>query len=93
MEKKMGMLATSLAGHDKGKTYVVLSVDEQYVYLVDGTFKTLQNPKKKKMKHVQMNHIVSAWIQNLMNENKKINDSDIIRALRENKRNVNNVVK
>ena len=79
----MGMTAVSLAGHDKGKTYVILSADENYVYLVDGSIKTLQNPKKKKLKHVQVNHTVSVWIQKLLNENKKVYDSDIIRALRE----------
>ena len=79
----MGMTAVSLAGHDKGKTYVILSVDEHYVYLVDGSIKTLQNPKKKKLKHVQVNHTISSWIQNLLDENKKVYDSDIIRALRE----------
>ncbi len=78
----MGMTATSLAGHDKGKTYVILSVDEHYVYLADGSIRTMQNPKKKKLKHVQVNRTVSSWIQTLQDENKKIYDSDIIRALR-----------
>ncbi len=79
----MGMTATSLAGHDKGKTYVILSADESYVYLVDGSIRTLQNPKKKKLKHVQVNYTVVSWIQNLLDTNKKVYDSDVIRALRE----------
>ncbi len=79
----MGMTAVSLAGHDKGKTYVILSVDKNYVYLVDGSIRTLQNPKKKKLKHVQVNYTVVSWIQNILNANKKVYDSDIIRALRE----------
>ena len=84
---RMGMTAVSLAGHDKGKTYVILSADENYVYLVDGSIRTLQNPKRKKIKHVQVNHTVVTWIQNLLNANKKVYDSDIIRALRECKMN------
>ncbi len=82
-EIKMGMLAKSLAGHDKGKMYVILSADEQFVYLLDGTIRKLENPKKKRLKHVQIDCTIPMWIQNLLNENKKIYDSDIIRALRE----------
>ena len=49
-----GMLAKSLAGHDKDKVYVIVGLDEQYTYLADGERKTLQSPKKKKKKHVQI---------------------------------------
>lgn len=49
-----GMLAKSLAGHDKGKVYVIADVDEKYVYLVDGENRKLAGPKKKKKIHVQL---------------------------------------
>ncbi len=49
-----GMLAKSIAGHDKGHIYVIYKIEEAYVYLVDGRIKTIQNPKKKKKKHVQI---------------------------------------
>ena len=49
-----GMLARSKAGHDKGHVYVIFSVDEAYVYLVDGIIRTIGKPKKKKKKHVQV---------------------------------------
>ena len=32
----VGMMARSLAGHDKGKVYMILDVKEPFVYLVDG---------------------------------------------------------
>ena len=55
MEKyEKGMLAKSKAGHDNGHVYVILEVDEAYVYLVDGSLRTLEKPKKKKKKHVQL---------------------------------------
>ena len=59
---KKGMLAKSKAGHDKGKIYVIYDVDETYVYLVDGKIRVLENPKRKKRKHVQViceNHDVT----------------------------------
>ena len=49
-----GMLAKSKAGHDKGRLYVIYDVDETYVYLVDGRIRTIDKPKKKKQKHVQI---------------------------------------
>ena len=51
---KTGMLARSKAGHDIEKVYVIVDVDEAYVYLVDGRIRTLDRPKKKKKKHVQL---------------------------------------
>lgn len=49
-----GMLAKSKAGHDKGQVYVIYDTDETYVYLVDGKNRTVDNPKRKKRKHVQI---------------------------------------
>ena len=55
MEKyEIGMLARSKAGHDKGHVYVIYNIEEAYVYLVDGNIRTLEHPKKKKKKHVQI---------------------------------------
>ena len=55
MERYMkGMLARSKAGHDAGKVYVIIDVDDTYVYLADGRIRTLERPKKKKKKHVQV---------------------------------------
>ncbi len=51
---EVGMLARSKAGHDNGRVYVILDVDEAYVYLIDGSIRTMSRPKKKKKKHVQI---------------------------------------
>lgn len=48
-----GMLAVSLAGHDKGKMYVVLGCEEGRYLLADGEHKLLSSPKRKNQKHVQ----------------------------------------
>ncbi len=49
-----GMLAKSLAGHDKDKIYLISKIDKDYVFLVDGETRTLQKPKRKKQKHIQI---------------------------------------
>lgn len=43
----VGMMARSLAGHDKGKVYMVLDVKEPFVYLVDGKIRTGSSEKEK----------------------------------------------
>ncbi len=50
----IGMFAISKAGHDKGKMYLVVGEDETTVDLSDGRIRTLDNPKRKKKKHVQI---------------------------------------
>ena len=48
----VGMMARSLAGHDKGKVYIVLDVKDPIEYLLDGKIRTLDDPRKKRIKHV-----------------------------------------
>ena len=82
-EYGIGMMAKSLAGHDKGKVYLVLDSDEVYVYLVDGKIRTLDRPKKKKKKHVQIDCHVTDWIMEILKQGKELQNSDVIRAIRE----------
>lgn len=50
----VGMFAVSLAGHDKGQMYLVIEEEDDMVYLADGKSRKLENPKKKKKKHLQV---------------------------------------
>ena len=49
-----GMLVKSLAGHDRGEYYVVISVTDKAVLVSDGWHKTVTQPKKKYPKHLQL---------------------------------------
>lgn len=50
----IGMLAVSKAGRDKDNTYVIVGQEGEYVYLVDGRVRTVDRPKKKNRKHIQV---------------------------------------
>ena len=50
----MEKLARSLAGHDKGSVYAVVSEEEGRIALADGKSRTLEKPKYKNARHVQM---------------------------------------
>ena len=49
----IGDVVVSLKGHDSGRLYVVISVEEDFLLLCDGKRKLLSNPKKKKKKHLK----------------------------------------
>lgn len=50
----IGYLAYSLLGHDKGKVYLIVQEDKDFVYLADGDVRTIAQPKKKNKKHIQV---------------------------------------
>ena len=49
-----GYLAYSLSGHDKGRVYLIMKEDGDYVYLADGDVRTTDKLKKKNRKHIQV---------------------------------------
>ena len=57
-EVTRGSLVYSRAGRDKGTLYVVLSLENGYVYLSDGDTRRVENPKKKKLKHINKTNTV-----------------------------------
>lgn len=78
-----GKFATSKAGHDKGRTYVVIGKDGERVLLCDGRTKTLDAPKQKNIRHVQMtNHTVDSELLERLLENKKVFDEEIKYAIK-----------
>ena len=77
-----GMFATSKAGHDKGNVYFIIREDQEYVYLVDGRLRTVDKPKKKNKKHVQIirdNRHLTLSIE----EKEQISNEAIKRAIKE----------
>ena len=47
-------LARVKAGHDKHHVYLIQKEEKQNVYLVNGTTRQNDNPKKKNKKHIQV---------------------------------------
>ena len=46
-------VVVSTAGRDQGSLYYVISTDEMFLMLVNGKDRTLDKPKRKKLRHVQ----------------------------------------
>lgn len=82
-EFETGMLAVSKAGHDKGKLYVVLKADPQFVYLADGKNRSVDRPKKKKRKHIQINYYIPGILKQTLEAKQKLEDEQIKKAIKE----------
>ncbi len=46
--------AKSLSGHDKNEHYFVLCKEDDFYFLVNGTNRPIEKPKKKNEKHIQI---------------------------------------
>ena len=46
-------IVISLAGRDKGMYFYVIDTEDNFVILADGKGRKLENPKRKKLKHVR----------------------------------------
>lgn len=82
MNKYIGCFATSIAGHDHNNIYVIIDADDEYVYLVDGKIRKVNNPKKKKLKHVQLIKRTDDTITGRINNNVALSNEDIKNAIK-----------
>ena len=78
---KEGQLVISKAGRDKGKIFVIISLEEEYVYLVDGVLRRLEKPKRKKIKHIQPTSIVDELIEAKLNNNQKMLNAEFRKTI------------
>jgi len=78
-------LVISKSGHDKGKLYIIINSDSDFVYLADGTSKKLENLKKKNKKHIQLTNFVS---EELIKKNKKnkLHNEDVRKVIQKYKK-------
>ena len=78
-----GFLASSKAGHDKDKIYVIIKENPEYVWLSDGKLRTMDNLKKKRKKHIQ---IIKCFyddeVKNALSEGRTVTNLEIMMILK-----------
>lgn len=79
---RIGEFAKSKAGHDKDEIFIIINIEGEYVYLVDGKNRYIEKPKKKKIKHIQPINCMDSELQNKINSNVRLQNEDIKRALK-----------
>lgn len=79
---EVGQVVFSKCGRDKGRSFIVVSIEEEYAYLADGDLRKLETPKRKKNKHIQGTNDVIDWVkQKIIEEN--VSNADIRKGLAE----------
>lgn len=79
---KIGEFVKSKAGHDKDEIFIIIKIEDEYVYLVDGKSRILDRPKKKKIKHIQIINQIDEELQLKIDTNIILRDEDIKRAVK-----------
>lgn len=72
--------AKSMSGHDRNQIYLIKEKDEKFVYLVNGTTKTLAAPKKKSVKHIQIIRHLPAEVADCLG--KEMTDVTVKKAIK-----------
>ena len=82
---KLGDIVKSLAGRDSGndRYYIVMKIDEPYIWTCDGNLHKVDKLKKKKIKHAKHMDFQSEYIKNKLMNAEKITNSEIRRELEE----------
>ncbi|MEW9122257.1 MAG: KOW domain-containing RNA-binding protein [Thermotaleaceae bacterium] len=82
LEIEIGQVVKSKAGRDKDRIFIIIDiVDEQYVLVADGDLRKLDNPKKKKVRHLAKYNIICEEVKNKINNHEKITNLLLRREL------------
>lgn len=81
---QIGQLVTSASGRDFGKNYVVIGTDgDKYVWVADGRYRKVEQPKRKNNKHLLGRDAVASEIAERLQMGEKITNSQVRKVLAE----------
>jgi ribosomal protein L14E/L6E/L27E len=81
MEIARSNIVRSDAGRDKGKLFVVLDTEGEYLLLADGRSRKVESPKRKKRRHVLFVSAEENRLSVKINSNEKVTNSELRRTL------------
>ena len=74
-------IVTSTAGRDKGEAFFVLATEGDFLLLADGKQRRLENPKRKRRKHVELVEEGSGPVADKIRSSEKITNSELRKAI------------
>ena len=81
MEIAKSNIVRSDAGRDKGKLFVVLAVEGEFLLLADGKTRKVEHPKRKKRRHVLFVSAEKTRLSEKITNNVKFTNSELRRTL------------
>lgn len=81
MEIAGSNIVRSAAGRDKGKFFVVLAVEGEFLLLADGKARKVEKPKRKKRRHVLFVSSEPTRLSEKILSNEKVTNSELRRTL------------
>lgn len=80
----IGMLAFSKAGHDKDTVYVIVGEEKEFVYLSDGRLKSVEAPKKKNKRHIQIvKRVMDEDVAKRLQQGDPVRDEEIKKIIKD----------
>lgn len=84
MNIKIGDIVLSKSGRDKGKLFFVIGfAGEECIFLADGDYRRINNPKKKKLKHISHFSSIKTKVADKLISGDKITDAELRKAIRQ----------
>jgi len=78
----LGQVVYSKAGRDVGKIFIITGlIDANYAYISDGDLRRVENPKKKKIKHLVITKDIIDAIAQKISTDIRITNAEIRKAL------------
>lgn len=79
-----GSIVLSLSGRDRANFFFVIGFeDENYLLLADGKFRSIDHPKRKKIKHCKLIKAVgNERIAEKLQTGERVSDADLRKALK-----------
>lgn len=74
-------LVRSKNGRDAGKTFFVVGADGEMALIADGRARRLENPKRKKVKHLEFLAVSSGRTAEKLRQGERVTNSEIRRAI------------
>ena len=74
-------IVQSLAGHDRGETFLVLRTEKGFAHVADGRLRKSAKPKRKNVRHLAYRAACTSPVAERIARGESVADSEIRKAL------------